>query len=374
MSAQEDRIRIGITQGDINGVGLEIIVKALENSDILELFTPVVIGSRDLLEKTARNLRVEDFDINPIADADDIEDGRINVYDISEGADRQTPGVASREGGKAAVAALEAAARLMNTGAFDLLVTAPIDKHTVQGDGFRFPGHTEYLEEKFAVEGGKALMILAYDNLRVSLVTTHLPMADVPAHITKERVMEAIKDFNRALKMDFGCERPRIAVLSFNPHCGDNGTIGKEELDVIIPALEECKKEGIIALGPVAADGLFGSGGYRNFDGVLAMYHDQGLAPFKALVGSSGINFTAGLNIVRTSPDHGTAYDIAGKGVADETSMRQALYAAIDIARRRDRYLEASENPLQIRVPEPRGKKQMKEKDASDHTDLARGE
>lgn len=354
---QDNKIRIGITQGDINGIGLEVIAKALQNSEILDLFTPVVFGNAELLARTAERLGLEDFRMVRVDSLDDIEDGRINVVDIPEGAEGQTLGSASSEGGKAAVAALEAAANAIEEGAFDLLVTAPLDKHSAQTEKFHFPGHTEYLEDKFAVEGGKALMILADGPLRVALVTTHMPLSAVPSHITRENVINSVKDFNRALKMDFGCERPKIAVLSLNPHCGDNGTLGTEEIEEIIPALEECKKEGILSFGPIAADGFFGSGAYTHFDGVLAMYHDQGLAPFKALASGGGVNFTAGLNIIRTSPAHGTAYDKAGRGTADETSMREAIYAAIDIARRRDTYLDATENPLEIRPPQQKQKK-----------------
>lgn len=357
-----NKIRIGITQGDVNGVGPELIVKVLSNSDILELFTPVIFGNKGVIRDTAKLLKKEDFRFEIISDASEIEDGRINLIDVGDDI-AVTHGMPASEAGNAAVEALEAASVAIEQGALDLLVTAPIDKNTAQNDKFKFAGHTEYLEDKFVVDGGKALMILAYENLRVSLLTTHIPLSDVPKNVTKENVINAIKAFNLALKMDFGCERPRIAVLSLNPHCGDGGLIGKEEIEEILPAVEECKKEGIVALGPIAADGLFGSGAYLNFDGVLAMYHDQGLAPFKAIAGCKGINFTAGLNIVRTSPDHGTAYDKAGKGIADETSLREAIYAAIDIARRRDSYLEASENPLPIRVPEPRTKKNSKEKE-----------
>ena len=347
MAQQDSKIRIGITQGDINGVGLEVIVKALANSDILELFTPVIFGSGELLSQTATLLEEEDFRFETIEKPEDISDGRINLFDT--GAVSRTPGISSPDGGKAAVDALMAASKAIEEGSIDLLVTAPIDKHSAQGENFNFPGHTEFLEDKFAVDGGRALMILASGKLRVSLVTTHMPLAKVPEHIVKDNVVRAIRDFNRALRMDFGCERPKIAVLSLNPHCGDGGTLGNEEASEIIPAIEECKKEGILAFGPIASDGLFGSGAYRNFDGILAMYHDQGLAPFKALAAGTGVNFTAGLNIIRTSPAHGTAYDKAGKGTADETSMREALYAAIDIARHRDRFLESSENPLEIK-------------------------
>lgn len=357
MSQPDNKIRIGITQGDINGIGLEVIVKTLQNGDILDLFTPVVFASAELLDKTASMLGIEDFSFETVTDYNDIEDGRINVIDVSEGAQSQTSGTPSREGGDAAVHALEAAAKAIDEGAFDLLVTAPIDKHTARNELFDYPGHTEYLEDKFGIKGGRALMILADDRLRVSLVTTHLPLREVASYITKDNVANAIRDFHRALKMDFGCERPKIAVLSLNPHCGDGGTLGSEEIDEIIPAVEECKKDGIMAFGPIAADGLFGSGTYGCYDGILAMYHDQGLAPFKALAHGGGVNFTAGLNIIRTSPAHGTAYDKAGRGVADETSMREAIYAAIDIARRRDTYLEASESPLETRTPQQRQKK-----------------
>lgn len=373
MGQPDNKIRIAITQGDINGIGLEIIVKSLNNSAILELFTPVIFGSSKLLESVSRQLKTDDFHFEVIEDAEEIKDGKINVFNIPDNEDKSTPGVASAAGGEAAVAALEAASKMMEEGSIDLLVTAPIDKHTVQSDKFHFPGHTEYLENKFAVEEGHGLMILADDKLRVSLVTTHLPLSEIAKSITKEKVVDAIKDFHMALKMDFGCERPRIAVLSLNPHCGDNGTLGREESEVIIPAIEECKKDGILAFGPIAADGLFGSGAYRHYDGILAMYHDQGLAPFKALSAGRGVNFTAGLNIIRTSPAHGVAYDKAGRGNADETSMREALYAAIDIARKRDSYLEASENPLKIHAPQSRNQKKSKEQTVENEIEKEEG-
>lgn len=366
MGQSDSKIRIGITQGDINGIGPEVIVKVLQNRDILELMTPVVFGSSDVLSKVSKQLHAEDFDFALIERAEEISDGQINLIDISEGSEKWTPGISSSDGGRAAVAALEAASRMIEEGHLDLLVTAPIDKHSAQNEKFHFPGHTEYLEDKFAVEGGNALMILADGELRISLLTTHLPLSEVAGKITKENVIRTIRDFNTALKMDFGCERPKIAVLSLNPHCGDGGTLGSEEEKEIIPAIEECKKEGIMAFGPIAADGLFGSGTYRHYNGILAMYHDQGLAPFKALACGRGVNFTAGLNIIRTSPAHGTAYDKAGRGIADETSMREAIYAAIDIARRRDSYLEASENPLEIHTPQQKTQKKGKEIPAVD--------
>lgn len=363
MSQNAQKIRIGITQGDVNGVGVEVIIKALANPDILDLFTPVIFGHSEIFRKVAKDLGEEDFQINIVQDYSGIKDGKINFIEVSNPEPERLAGTPSKETGKAAVAALEAVSDAIERGELDLLVTAPIDKNSVQGENFNFPGHTEYLEEKFAVSGGKALMILAKGNLRVALVTTHLPLTEVPSKIVKEDIEEAIKAFNSALRMDFGCERPKIAVLSLNPHCGDGGVLGKEEQEQILPAVEQCRSEGIMAFGPMAADGLFGSGMYTNFDGILAMYHDQGLAPFKAIASGGGVNFTAGLNVIRTSPAHGTAYDIAGKGIADETSMREAIYAAIDIARRRDSYLDASENPLPIkeRVQQKKAKDRKEE-------------
>lgn len=238
-------------------------------------------------------------------------------------------------------------------GLFDVLVTAPINKAAIQCDGFHFPGHTEYIQERVG-DGREALMILMNDVLRVALVTTHLPIREVAQAITKEVVMRKIRIFHEALRKDFNVEKPRIAVLALNPHAGDGGLLGMEEQDIIAPAIEEMSKEGIICIGPYPADGFFGNRAYEYFDGVLAMYHDQGLAPFKALSMAEGVNFTAGLPIVRTSPDHGTAYDIAGKGKADEASMRQAIYTALDVFRNRQRYEEAHANPLRKQYHERR--------------------
>lgn len=364
MAQASEKIRIGITQGDPNGIGTEVITKALSNSDILELFTPIIFGTSHLFAEMGDKLQIEDLRIKRINSLSDVTDGVINILECGSEDFEAKPGIPSEEAGREAIVALEAASEAVNEGEIDLLVTAPINKNTVYGEKFPYTGHTEYLEDKFRVEGGRALMILAAGNLRVALVTTHIPLAQVGMHITKESVEEKIRDFNLALKMDFGCERPKIAVLSLNPHCGDGGVLGREEADIITPAIEQCKSEGIMAFGPLATDGFFGSEEYTRFDGVLAMYHDQGLAPFKAIAGALGINFTAGLNIIRTSPDHGTAYDKAGRGIADETSMREAIYAAIDIARRRTNYLDASENPLEIRTPAQRNSKRDKEKQA----------
>lgn len=359
MKESNSSIRVGISQGDPNGIGVEIILKALSNPDILELFTPVIFGNATHFKNEASLLEHPDQMLRLITDTSEIVDGKINVIDIGVDIERHA-GTPSSEGGNLAVSALEALVNATKDGEVDVIVTAPIDKHSVQGASFPFVGHTEYLESRFPAEQGKALMILAHGDLRVSLVSTHAPISKVPSLINREKIEAAIKTFNASLRKDFNCERPKIAVLSLNPHSGDEGVLGTEEQEVIIPAVEAMKDKGILAFGPFPADGFFGSGAYKRFDGILAMYHDQGLAPFKALAAGEGVNFTAGLDVVRTSPAHGTAYDIAGKGLADETSMREAIYTALDIYRNRLRFNETSENPLVIRerpTREPRPKK-----------------
>ena len=338
-------IRVGITHGDINGIGCEVIIKALGHEGITELCTPVIFSSTRLFSFYRKQLGINDFYYRQIASAANTADGEINVVNITNDELHPQPGQPSPEAGAAALLSLSKAIEALQAGDIDVLVTAPIDKHTIQSDDFHFAGHTEYLQEK-AGEGARSLMILFDERVRVALATTHLPLAEVPAAITREGIMTTVKDFASSLKADFGFERPKIALLSLNPHCGDGGVLGKEEQETIIPAIEALEEEGILAFGPYSADGFFASESYRAFDGVVAMYHDQGLAPFKTLAGANGVNFTAGLPFVRTSPDHGTAYDIAGKGVADATSMRQAIYAAIDIYRRRREFKAASANPL----------------------------
>lgn len=360
MSDNQRKLRIGITHGDFNGVSYEIIIKSLAEAEILDLFTPVIFGSSDVAARTTTRLNMHDFWFSVVKDMTEIEDDKINFVDVCGPSPHQTLGMPSEEAGKAAVAALDAACNALENGEIDLLVTAPINKHTVQSEEFKFPGHTEFLEARFADENSKATMILFADKLRVATVTGHIPLAEVAGKITKERVAHAIENFNKALKADFRCERPKIAVLSLNPHCGDNGTLGHEEIDSIRPAIEECVNKGILAFGPFAADGLFGSDAYTHYDGILAMYHDQGLAPFKALAENRGVNYTAGLPIVRTSPAHGTAYDKAGHGTVDHTSMREALYAAADIYRNRNDFKEASANPLKINEKTPKENKGRK--------------
>lgn len=338
-------IRVGITHGDINGIGYEVALKAVCDEMVPDLFTPVFFGSPQIVEKARREFNLEMLPIHLVRNKGDIRDGKLNIVEINVTHNDVTPGVPTQISGEAAVAALELACNALEDGEIQVLVTAPISKKAVQSEEFQFPGHTEYLQQRLG-NGSHALMVLFNDFLKVALVTTHLPLSKVPQAITKERVLSQIHSFEQVLKSDFTCERPKIAVLSLNPHCGDEGLLGNEEIDEIIPAMEAAKDEGILVFGPYSADGFFASAAYRNFDGILAMYHDQGLAPFKALAADTGVNFTGGLPFVRTSPDHGTAYDLAWKGKADPTSMRQAIYKAIDLYRNRQRHLQAAANPL----------------------------
>ena len=341
---EERKIRVAITQGDTNGVGYEVILKVFSDPNILELCTPIIYGSPKIASyhRKALNLEVPYTIINH---AEEARDGRVNLLACFDDEIKIEMGQPSQEAGAAALKALDRAMTDYRSELYDVLVTAPINKATIQSPGFHFPGHTEYIENSVG-EGEKALMILMNETLRVALVTTHLPIKDIAKAITKEGIVKKATIFHKALKRDFRISSPRIAVLSLNPHAGDNGLLGSEEKDIILPAIEELADKGIQAFGPFAADGFFGSGAYDRFDGVLAMYHDQGLAPFKTIALESGVNYTAGLPIVRTSPDHGTAYDIAGKGIADENSMRQAIFTAIDVFRNRQFYDEPLQNPL----------------------------
>ena len=354
----ENKFKIGITQGDTNGIGWEIILKALADPRMTELFTPVVYGS----PKAAAYYRntvaeIEAFSFNPVASAAEARRGKANLVACGETADI-APGKPTPEAGRAAVEALCAAMRDLKAGHLDALVTAPFDKETVQADDFRYTGHTEYLAAELE---GEAMMILCSDVLRVGLVTKHIPVSEIARNITKERIVRDLDTLRRALIEDFGIVEPRIAVMALNPHAGDGGLLGREEQEIIRPAIVEAFSKGVLAFGPFAADGLFAGGGYAKYDGILAMYHDQGLAPFKTL-SPDGVNFTAGLAKVRTSPDHGTAYDIAGQDKADAQSMRSAIYAAIDIVEHRRAWTEWSRNPLQ-RAERDRGGRDVSVKD-----------
>ena len=342
---ENKKIKVGITHGDINGIGYEVILKALEDSHMTEICTPIIYGSAKIAAFYRKQLELPQFQLAQIASAVDARDGVCNIINVVGEDTNVEPGRSTAIAGKAAFAALEKAVADLRMGTIDALVTAPINKDNIQSETFSFPGHTEYLEALLG-DGDKALMILCNDDVRVALVTTHLPISKVSEAITTENIIEKIELFNNSLKNDFGIDHPRIAVLSLNPHAGENGLLGSEEQEIIIPAIEECRKNKIMSFGPYAADGLFGSGQYNKFDGILAMYHDQGLAPFKTIAMENGINFTAGLKYVRTSPDHGTGYDIAGKGVASATSMREAIYNAIDIVKCRCNEAYIHRNPL----------------------------
>lgn len=341
-----DKLRVGLTQGDTNGVGLEIILKAITPEGTTELYTPVLFANRKLVQSTLQALGEDNVRLQHVLSAADVADGRINVVNIGDAPVEPDYGISTRESGKAARRALETAVEALMAGDIDVLVTAPINKGAIQSDDFHFPGHTEFLESRLAEEDEKALMILFDDKMRVALLTTHLPVAKISDEVTAERIVDKIRRFDHSLRRDFGCDRPRIAVLSLNPHCGDGGLLGEEEQKEIIPAIATLQEDNILVFGPYAVDGFFGKGMWKEFDGIMAMYHDQGLAPFKSLATHGGVNFTSGLGYIRTSPDHGTAYDIAGQMIADPTSMREAIYKAIDIYRNRTRYDEASANPL----------------------------
>ena len=341
---EQNKIKIGITQGDVNGIGYEVILKAFEDPTMFELCTPIVYGSPKVMTYHRKAIEQEtSFTI--INSASEAIPGRLNVINCCDDEVKVELGKPSRESGKAAFDALERAMAEYKEGLYDVLVTAPIHKQMIQSESFTFPGHTEYIEQCVG-EGAKALMILANETLRVALVTGHVPVAKISSLLTQELIQEKITLFDASLKQDFGINTPRIAVLALNPHAGDGGVIGTEEEKIITPAIKAMREQGILCFGPYPADGFMGSGAFSHFDGVLAMYHDQGLTPFKVLAMESGVNFTAGLPLVRTSPDHGTAFDIAGKGEASADSFRQALYMAIDIHRNRKSYAEAYRNPL----------------------------
>lgn len=342
----EEKIIVGISQGDINGIGLEVIIKTFLDPQMLELCTPVIFGSNKTATFHRKALNIEDFSFHQIRDVAEINHKKANIINVYEEEAHLELGKQTEAGGKYAFKSLEAATNALTQNKIDVLITAPINKENIQSPNFKFPGHTEYLEQKFGA--GKSLMLLVSDTLRVAVATGHIPVNRIAQELTVEKLVDKIKLLNQSLIKDFVIRKPRIAVLGLNPHAGDNGVIGNEEQTIIKPAIAKAQEEEIMVYGPYPADGFFGNETYKQFDAVLAMYHDQGLIPFKALAFNSGVNFTAGLPIVRTSPDHGTAYDIAGKNVASEESFRKAVYTAIDIHKARKHYTKASANPLVI--------------------------
>ena len=340
----EYKLKIGITQGDTNGIGWEVIIKALSHPSIVELFTPVVYGAKHIAEFYTKGLEgIEPLHFNLCNSAAEARRGKINLVECGAKDTHIEAGRATEESAKQAFDALEKASADLTAGNLAAVVTAPISKESMQKVGFGFTGHTEYFASKAE---GEPMMIMCSETLRVALQTVHIPVDKVAASLSAEKITSSLVALRHTLKQDFGIVEPRIAVLSLNPHAGDGGLLGSEEESIIRPAIIEAVNQGVLAFGPLAADGLFAGGGYKKYDAILAMYHDQGLTPFKAL-SPDGVNFTAGLNIVRTSPDHGTAFDIAGKDMADAQSMRSAIYEAIDIVNRRKEYSYWSHNPLE---------------------------
>lgn len=342
---EDKMIRVGITHGDINGIGYEVILKTFSDQRMTELCVPIIYGSSKVAAYHRKALDLPAVNINVVSRAEEAGLNRVNIINCVEDDIKVELTQSTPVAGRAAYKALEAAVADLKSGAIDVLVTAPINKHNIQNAQFHFPGHTEYLEQTLG-DGQKALMILMTDTLRVALVTGHIPVSQVPSQITVENIVTKLQVFNQSLKQDFTIIKPRIAVLALNPHAGDNGVIGNEEAEIIKPAMGEAERLGVMSFGPFPADGFFGSKMYEDFDGVLAMYHDQGLAPFKALAMEEGVNYTAGLPFVRTSPAHGTAYNIAGQNLASESSFRQAVYTALDVYRSRQSYREATAHPL----------------------------
>lgn len=344
-----EKYKIGISIGDVNGIGLEIIIKTLADARIYDYCIPVVYGHTKLASFYRRTTHINELNfsvINHASEASGRDQKKPNMINCWDNDIKIEPGVINKDVGKYSFVSLERATNDLISGDIDALVTAPINKDNIQSEQFYFPGHTEYLQERDSASG--SLMFLVSDTLRVGVVTGHIPISKVSESITTENILSKLKLMDASLRNDFWIRKPKIAVLGLNPHASDNGLIGNEEQNVIIPAIEEARNHDMLAFGPYSADGFFASGTYLQFDAVLAMYHDQGLIPFKQIAFESGVNFTAGLNFVRTSPDHGTAYDIAGKNLASEVSFREALFTAIHIVKNRRESLELNENPLKF--------------------------
>ncbi|WP_405574454.1 4-hydroxythreonine-4-phosphate dehydrogenase PdxA [Winogradskyella sp. Asnod2-B02-A] len=339
---QKESVIVGISVGDLNGIGPEIIIKAYEDPRSLELNTPVIFASGKTMQffKNHFKSKINFFNIDTL---DKIAVGKVNVVNVWNETVNIDFGKNDKTIGEYAIKSLVAATNALKEGFIDVLVTAPINKQNIQSDSFNFPGHTDYLAKAL---NGKSLMFMVSDELRVGLLTDHVPLKDASNAITENLIKEKIATVIKSLKQDFGIRKPKVAVLAINPHAGDNGVIGNEDDTVLKPALEKIKSEGNLVYGPYSADSFFGSNTYKNFDAIIASYHDQGLIPFKTIAFGQGVNYTAGLDKVRTSPDHGTAYEIAGKGIADESSMKQAIFTAIQIFKHREEYNHYSKNPL----------------------------
>jgi 4-hydroxythreonine-4-phosphate dehydrogenase len=340
-----DKIIVGISIGDLNGIGIEVILKTFEDKRMLDFCTPVLFGATKAISYHKKALNIE-TPVHGITSINQVNHSKINVLNIWKEDVKIELGTATKISGDYAAKSLASATNHLKEGKVDVLITAPINKENIQSEEFNFPGHTEYLEANLE---GKSLMILMTNELRIGLITGHIPIAKVAESITPDLIKSKVETMHKSLKQDFGINKPKIAVLSLNPHCGDKGVIGKEDDEIIKPTINEIKEKGKLVFGPYAADGFFGSETYKQFDGVLATYQDQGLAPFKALSFGKGVNFTAGLNKIRTSPDHGTGYDIAGKNLANPSSFSEALFSAIAIFKTRNDYAVLTENPLHVR-------------------------
>ena len=341
---KEDKIRLGISVGDLNGIGIEIILKTFEDSRMFDFCTPVIFASSKSVSFHKKELNLE-TNIHGIDHIHKMVHNKLNLLNVWKEMIDLDLGKPSKVSGEFGLRSLRKAVEALKKEEIDVLVTAPIDKHNIQSDAFAFKGHTEYLEEQL---GGESLMILMHENLRVGLVTGHIPVSEVARSISPERIQKKVEILYHSLQQDFNIRKPRIAVLGLNPHCGDQGVIGEEDDKIVRPTIDKIQKGGKLVYGPYAADSFFGNGSYKNFDGIIAMYHDQGLAPFKTLAFGKGVNFTAGLNRIRTSPDHGTAFDIAGKGIADPHSFQEAIFSAIAIFRAREENISLKENQLKV--------------------------
>lgn len=339
---ERQKIKVGISIGDLNGIGCEVVLKTFEDSRMLDFCTPIIFASNKTISYQKTELELE-INYNGIQEASKALDGKINVVNVWREIPTINFGQATKEGGDYAIKSLKAAVASLKKGEIDVLVTAPINKNNIQSEDFKFPGHTDYLAQELE---GESLMFMVTDDLKVGLLTDHIAVKDVAQAITPDLIKSKVATIEKSLKIDFGISKPKIALLGINPHSGDNGIIGQEDDTILKPVIKEIAETGALVYGPYSADSFFGSDGYKNFDAILAAYHDQGLIPFKTLAFGKGVNYTAGLDKVRTSPDHGTAYEIAGKGKADHSSFKEAVFTAIEIFRNREEYKELTANPL----------------------------
>ena len=353
MTKQAENVIVGISVGDLNGIGTEVLLKTFEDARMLEFCTPVIFGNVKVLSFIKKTFNLT-CNLHGIDSLDQLVIGKINVLNVWKEGVNVDFGKNDETVGTYAIKSFTEAVAALKDKKIDVLVTAPINKYNIQSEDFKFPGHTDYLDQELE---GDALMFMVQGNLRVGLLTDHIPVNEVSSHLTEELIRKKILTINTSLKKDFKINKPKIAVLGVNPHSGDNGVIGKEDDAVVKPALKRLFEEGVMVFGPYSADSFFGSGQYEKYDAVIAAYHDQGLIPFKTLSFGNGVNYTAGLEGIRTSPDHGTGYDIAGKGIADNNSFKEAVYLALDVYHSRSEYAELTKSPLKIREKQEESKK-----------------